>query len=349
MSHSPLISICIPTYNRAALLRNALESIAAEPVFRDGNDIEVTISDNVSTDETPEVAAEFVKRFPGKVIYFRQPEAVDPHFNFKNSLDIATGRWLKLQNDRAVFEPGKLAALLEFHRRAESIDAGVCFANEAFPPPGSDGFHCFHKPEELLHHVSVVLANIALYSFRSDLYRAVPDPFRRYQLYFPHIDLTFRLMLAGHSAAVSDGKYYIFQLNKYHNRNEAAIFDGGYLKLLEEYLAIGAITRESYRFEKKNALLMQIIPLYFDFHGKFNDAPCPGFRVFWRSTPRYHREWYYYLIIPCVYIYRGLCSLPIPDSVHRLIREIYLFLHRGSPEVAQIRQREMDEKKAKKN
>ena len=28
---------------------------------------------------------------------------------------------------------------------------------------------------------------------------------------------------------------------------------------------------------------------------------------------------------------------------------VYLFLHRGSPEVAQIRQREMDEKKAKKN
>ena len=104
MSHQPLLSICIPTFNRAGLLRNILDAIVADPVFREGNDIEVTVSDNVSTDATPEVAAEFVERFPGKIIYFRHSQAVDSHFNFKKALELGTGRWLKLHNDKAVPE-----------------------------------------------------------------------------------------------------------------------------------------------------------------------------------------------------------------------------------------------------
>ena len=341
----PLLSICIPTYNRAGILKKTLEAIVAEEVFYDGNDIEITISDNASTDETQKVAEDFVKHYPGKIIYFRHKQAVDPHFNFKNSLDIGTGRWLKLHTDTAMPEKGKLPVLVEQHRRAESVNAGVLIANEAFPKKGSDGFRCFKTPDELLGNVSIILANIALYSFRSDLYRAISDPFRYYQLYFPHIDLAFRLMLAGYPAAVSDDKYYIFQHKKYHKRNEALIFDGGYLKLLEEYLAIGAITLERYRFEKKNALLLQIIPLYFDFHRKFNDEECPGLLVFWRSTPRYHREWYFYAMIPYICFYLILCKLPVPKVVHRLIREIYLLFHRNAPEVSQIRQREIDEQK----
>ena len=348
MTHIPLLSICIPTYNRACILKNTLEAITAETVFRDGNEIEITISDNLSTDSTKEIVEDYVKRFPGKVVYYRQEQAVDPHFNFKNSLDIGTGRWLKLHTDTAIPEKGKLAMLLEQHRRAERIDAGVLITNEAFPERGSDGYHCFKTPDELLAHVSIILANIALYSFRSDLYRAIKDPFRYYNLYFPHMDLAFRLMLAGHPAAVSDNKYYIFQPKKYHRRNEAAIFDGGYLKLLEEYCALGAIKQERYRFEKKNALMMQIIPLYFDFHRKFNDEKCPGFGVFWRSTPRYHRELYFYAMIPCIYIYLCLCRLPMPNFIHRFIREVYLFFHRDAPEVSQIRQREIDENNYRK-
>ena len=345
MPKTPLLSICIPTYNRSALLRRTLEAITAEPAFSDGEEIEITVSDNLSTDETPDIAREFAARFPGRIVYYRQDQAVDPHFNFKNALDIGTGRWLKLHTDTAIPEPGKIAKLLELHRRGDEIGAGAVITNEAFPPPGSDGFHRFDTPEELLKHVSIILANIALYSFRSDLYRAVPDPFRRWQLYFPHIDLAFRLMLAGYPAAVGDDKYFVFQPKKYHERNEAAIFDGGYLKLLEEYLELGAISRKTYRFEKKNALLMQIIPLYFDFQRKFNDAPCPGFRVFWNSTPRYHRELYFYLAIPLIFLYRGLCALPLPQGLHRFARELYLRLHGDAPEVSQIRQREIDEKK----
>jgi hypothetical protein len=51
---TPILSICIPTYNRALLLQDALESIREE-VIGLGDDVEVVVSDNCSTDQTVEV------------------------------------------------------------------------------------------------------------------------------------------------------------------------------------------------------------------------------------------------------------------------------------------------------
>ena len=62
---SPFFTIGIPTYNRAQYLRSALESALRQsyPHF------EVIVSDNASTDETPDVVREFGD---ARVSYFRQ-------------------------------------------------------------------------------------------------------------------------------------------------------------------------------------------------------------------------------------------------------------------------------------
>ena len=51
----PLITIAIPTFNRAALLRGAF----SRPYRRLMTNIEVLVSDNASTDDTAEVLREF--------------------------------------------------------------------------------------------------------------------------------------------------------------------------------------------------------------------------------------------------------------------------------------------------
>src|ERR1700748_2527080 len=51
---APRLSICIPTYNRAALLDDCLNRLGDLP--RDGS-VEIVISDNASTDETAAVIA----------------------------------------------------------------------------------------------------------------------------------------------------------------------------------------------------------------------------------------------------------------------------------------------------
>lgn len=47
----PLLSICIPTYDRAELLRSALLSLAPQ-VKEMADEVEVIISDNCSTDSS---------------------------------------------------------------------------------------------------------------------------------------------------------------------------------------------------------------------------------------------------------------------------------------------------------
>ena len=61
-----LLSICIPTYNRAEYLKKTLESIVWQRDFL-SKDVEVVISDNCSTDDTASVVAKFVEKYPNKI------------------------------------------------------------------------------------------------------------------------------------------------------------------------------------------------------------------------------------------------------------------------------------------
>lgn len=58
----PLLSICIPTYNRAKILDQSLENIERELRTIDTNDIEFIISNNCSTDNTESVIQKYIER-----------------------------------------------------------------------------------------------------------------------------------------------------------------------------------------------------------------------------------------------------------------------------------------------
>ncbi len=55
MDDTPLITILIPTYNRADYLREAIRSTLAQTY----PDLEILVLDNVSEDNTPDVVAKF--------------------------------------------------------------------------------------------------------------------------------------------------------------------------------------------------------------------------------------------------------------------------------------------------
>lgn len=60
----PLVSICIPTYNRAPFLKECLDSISRQFVDCEVKDaVDIFILDNQSKDNTSEVVGEFTQRF----------------------------------------------------------------------------------------------------------------------------------------------------------------------------------------------------------------------------------------------------------------------------------------------
>ncbi|WP_377272186.1 glycosyltransferase [Peterkaempfera sp. SMS 1(5)a] len=66
----PLISVVIPTYNRAGLLRRTLDSVAAQRL--PAGTLEAVVADDGSSDATREVVREFEGRLP--VTYHFQPD-----------------------------------------------------------------------------------------------------------------------------------------------------------------------------------------------------------------------------------------------------------------------------------
>ena len=95
MSHTPLLSLCIPTYNLSQSLRYVLEKFVENAEFND--EVELVISDNCSTDNTRQVGEEYAGKY-SNIKYFRNEENIRDK-NFIKVLDRGTGKYLKLLND----------------------------------------------------------------------------------------------------------------------------------------------------------------------------------------------------------------------------------------------------------
>ena len=88
MPEQPLVSIGVPTYNRASSLRRAVESVLAQ----DYRNIELVISDNASTDETQALCLEASRR-DSRIKYLRQQSNQGPIVNFHEVLRQASGEF----------------------------------------------------------------------------------------------------------------------------------------------------------------------------------------------------------------------------------------------------------------
>src|SRR5437868_4868847 len=108
---SPRVSVCVPTYNRAPLLKNFLSSILNQ-TFRD---YEVIVADNCSTDDTRAVVAAFTDP---RLSYHRHDRNIGPFANMNWLIERARGTYLCIVHDDDLYFPEFLArecALLEAH------------------------------------------------------------------------------------------------------------------------------------------------------------------------------------------------------------------------------------------
>lgn len=103
----PLLSICIPTFNRAEYLKKSLDSLMSQDRF---SEVEVVISDNCSTDNTEEVCNEFIQKYPN-IIYHRNLENIHDR-NFPTVLMKGHGIYRKLVNDNTLYCDDYLPYLL---------------------------------------------------------------------------------------------------------------------------------------------------------------------------------------------------------------------------------------------
>jgi len=105
----PLLTISIPTFNRADLLARLITSIVSQPGF--GPSVELLICDNCSQDETSDVVHQFQKSAPS-IRYVRNDSNIGPDRNFLKCFSEANGKYVWIMGDDDVIEPGGISFLL---------------------------------------------------------------------------------------------------------------------------------------------------------------------------------------------------------------------------------------------
>jgi len=112
----PLLTIAIPTYNRARCLRELLSGLIDQ--LKNESRVELIISDNASPDETPAVVKDFVARGL-EVRYIRNATNIGPDANFLQCFEQARGKYVWLFSDDDLLVPGGIAKIVTYCELAD--------------------------------------------------------------------------------------------------------------------------------------------------------------------------------------------------------------------------------------
>ncbi len=112
-----IISVIIPTYNRANLICHAIDSVLAQNI----NNLEILVIDDGSTDDTAQV----LKSYERKIQYIHQDNAgVSAARN--HGLRKAKGNWIAFLDSDDTWHPQKLSLQIE---SIQKHNADICFTN----------------------------------------------------------------------------------------------------------------------------------------------------------------------------------------------------------------------------
>ncbi|SMG16801.1 glycosyltransferase family 2 protein [Fibrobacter sp. UWB13] len=118
MTKQPLLSICIPTWNRAKILSISLNSFCEQLASIDSSEIEIFVSDNASDDDTPQVVQSFIDQgLP--ITYNRNPENVGAAGNFIKCMQWASGKYIWLLGDDDLLKDGSISYILDLIRNGD--------------------------------------------------------------------------------------------------------------------------------------------------------------------------------------------------------------------------------------
>lgn len=148
-TQAPLVSVGIPVYNGERYLAQAIESVLNQHYDR----LEVIISDNASTDNTPDIC-QYYARQDRRIRYTRNERNMGAAFNYNRLVDLARAPYFKWMAHDDVCAPTLIGSCLNVLEREPAV--ALCYAPTTFIDEGGspirtirDGFHFRdHRPSE---------------------------------------------------------------------------------------------------------------------------------------------------------------------------------------------------------
>ena len=126
---NPKVSVVIPTYNRAATVPRAIESVLAQTV----TDLEVIVVDDGSSDDTGKVLGEM---FGDRIRYYAQTNQ-GASVARNRGVEEARGEWIAFLDSDDLWEKEKLEWQFKALERFGSAVRRVLYRHSIFQSPGN--------------------------------------------------------------------------------------------------------------------------------------------------------------------------------------------------------------------
>lgn len=122
-SATPLVSVCIITYNHEKYIRQTLDSVLAQVT---GFPIEVVIGEDLSTDATGQIVQELQNEHPAVIRVLRSQANLGMNRNLVRTLEQCRGRYIALlEGDDVWTSPHKIQEQVSFLEN--NPDCTICF------------------------------------------------------------------------------------------------------------------------------------------------------------------------------------------------------------------------------
>lgn len=140
---TPLVSVCVTTYNHERYIAQAIESVLGQ---RTTFAVEVVVGEDCSTDNTLAICREYEKNYPDRVRVVASESNIGMHHNYRRTIEACRGKYIAmLDGDDWFSDMDKLQIQVE---QLEKSGAAMCYTRSE--RRGEDGSSVIY-PEGALH------------------------------------------------------------------------------------------------------------------------------------------------------------------------------------------------------
>ena len=247
-SDKPILSICIPTYNRSEYLRKCLESIGFQEEFQKGF-VEIVISDNASEDTTEEVVKEYVQKYQN-IVYSKNEKNIRDE-NFPYVLSKGNGRLRRLCNDTMIFEPDSLKEICRVIRKYEVERPYLFWSNGELGMVDNIKSVDFREFVKLANFLFTAISSFSIWD---DECLNIEADTKGTELFLWQVRKALELIYKKNSAVICNKKLTIVQSvpNKNISYGLYKVFYQNFFELLEPYIELKVLgNKEKEHLEKE--------------------------------------------------------------------------------------------------
>lgn len=255
----PLLSICIPTYNRCEYLKNSINSIVEQPEFKSG-DVEVVISDNASTDGTEVLCRKYENQYKNFKYFCNSENVVDR--NFPLSLSRGKGVLRKLGNDTLIYYPGSLKRICELVRKYSDTRPQIFFLDKFRDNVKDDFIEC-ESFDFFTETVGTSITWIGTFSLWENDSRNIENDTNGCELNLWQCRKAYDLVAEKKHAIICNLKITKTQGVKSKDRSYGVfnVFYNNHLMILGKYLKEGLLADKTYEYIRREILYSELMSL----------------------------------------------------------------------------------------